>query len=317
MRNIFFIFFLFFSSLFLSACNPLDSKVKSGLQVMVTDSPSSLFLDDQYLDKAPYVNKQIKPGRYVLKIVPEDSDYPAYETIVNLHKGLLTVVTWTPGKTPETSGGIIYEMEPINNKDRSEVSFITVPDSTIINFDNQEPHHAPIIFQDLEPGHHEFEIKLPSYTTQKHTINILAGHRLIIYAKLAKSSQDPTTNQPRTPASNSLNTQEASPAGQLIPEVTITTLTASEDAKIESQNQNISGTRVKILPTNFFQNSVEVLKIRNSANQSGAEIGFAQVKREYKYIEKSDNNWYKIEFEDGKEGWVSGQYAELVAESLE
>ena len=32
----------------------------------------------------------------------------------------------------------------------------------------------------------------------------------------------------------------------------------------------------------------------------------------YPYLEEEENDWYKIEYEEGEEGWVSGVYAELV-----
>lgn len=272
--------------------------------------PVSLFLDDQYLDKTPYINKEIKPGRYTLKIVPENTELNSYETSVSLNKGLLTVVTWKPGKTPETSGGVIYEMEQLSNKKQAEVSFITIPDNTIINFDNQEPQFAPLILQGLEPGHHEFEIKLPSYETQKHTINVVEGHRLIVSAKLAKNSGENTIVVPST-KNNLEKNEESSPGAQIIPEVSISTLKASEDDELEAQVETVEGAKVKILPTNFFQDGIEVLRVRASAGTGGKELGFAKVKNEYKYLEETKDGWLKINFE-GKKGWVSGTYAELM-----
>lgn len=311
MKKFLYVLLIGSASLFFSACSILDSKTKAGLQVITNDVPVSLFLDDQYLDKTPYINKEIKPGKYTLKIVPEDTELTPYETSINLNKGLLTVVTWKPGKTAETSGGVIYEMETLSNKKESEVSFITIPDNTIINFDNQEPQFAPLILQGLEPGHHEFEIKLPSYETQKHTINVVEGHRLIVSAKLAKNSGSST---PSSETANTLEKAEPStPGSQIIPEVTIATLTASEDAKLEAKALTVDGAKVKILPTNFFQNGEEVLRVRDSSGPSGNEIGFAKVKSEYSYLGETKNGWYKIQFEQN-EGWVSATYAELLDE---
>jgi uncharacterized protein YgiM (DUF1202 family) len=31
----------------------------------------------------------------------------------------------------------------------------------------------------------------------------------------------------------------------------------------------------------------------------------------YPFIEANEAGWYKIEYEEGKEGWISGKYAEL------
>lgn len=279
--------------------------MKSGLQVITNDIPVSLFLNEQYLDKSPYINKEIKPGKYSLKIVPEDTQFASYETNIALNKGLLTVVTWKPGQTPETSGGVIYELEPLSNKKQTEISFITIPDNTIITFDHQEPEFAPLIIDSVEPGHHEFEITLPSYETQKHTINVVEGHRLIVSAKLAKSGETSESPQNAQPSPS----KEATPGSQVIPEVTIATLAASEEAKLNTEP--IDGDTVQILSTGYYQDGVEVLKIRDASSSAGKEIGFAQVKKKYKYLNDTQNGWYKIEF-DGKEGWVSGSYAQLI-----
>lgn len=306
-RKVISLFFIVFLSAILSACNPLESKTKAGLQVITNDIPVSLFLDDQYLDKSPYINKEIKPGRYSLRIVPENTELVPYETTINLNKGLLTVVTWKPGRTAETSGGVVYEMETLSNKKQAEVSFISIPDNTIINFDNQEPQFSPLIMQSLEPGHHEFEIKLPSYETQKHTINVVEGHRLIVSVKLAKNSGEIT---PLT-VKKVEQEKEATPGSQIIPEVTIATLTASEEAKEKASIEPIAGEKVRILSTKYYQNEVEGLKVRDNNGPSGKEIGFAKVKSEYKYLDETKDGWFKIDFE-GKEGWVSGTYAEIV-----
>lgn len=305
MKKLLYVLLLGVAMTVFSACEILDSKTKAGLQVITNDIPVSLFLNDQYLDKSPYINKEIKPGKYAIKIVPENTELAPYETIIKLNKGLLTVVTWNPGKTPETSGGVVYEMEKLSNNKQSEISFITIPDNTIINFDNQEPQFAPLILQGLEPGHHEFEIKLPSYETQKHTINVIEGHRLIVSAKLAKNSG----KTPETENSQE-KTQVSSPGAQVIPEVTIATLTASEEAKTAAKVIKVEGSKVTILPTNYFQNGVEVLRVRESSGPSGKEIGLAPVKTEYQYLKETKDGWFKINFE-GKEGWVSGTYAKL------
>ena len=39
--------------------NPLENKIKSGIQVITDDITASLFLDGKYLDKTPYINKKV------------------------------------------------------------------------------------------------------------------------------------------------------------------------------------------------------------------------------------------------------------------
>lgn len=299
---------LLVSSLLLSGCNPFVEK-KSGLQVITNDIPASIYLDGQYLEKTPYIGKDLKAGQYTLKILPDDSNLVPYETTINLRGGLLTVVTWIPGNRPETSGGVIYEMEKLSNSKHAEISIISLPDQAIVSLDGQNREFTPILIENIEPGHHEFEMSLPSYETQKHTINVVAGHRMDVTVKLAKSID---TNQFDS------ETAEATPSAEIASDSATSTSKATPSAQTSTSSgvpvrqaviQNGSGT-VTIQSTNYFVNSQEVLKVRSEPNSTGKEIGQASVGKSYPYLNETQAGWYKISFND-QTGWVSGQYATL------
>ena len=178
---------LIIAGITLSGCTLPFGPAKAGLQVMTTEIPASVFLNGQYLEKTPYIGKNLKPGEYLLKVQPDDPEYVPYETTISLNKGLLTVVTWKPGTRPETSGGVIYEMESLPQK-RTEISIISIPDKAIVSLDSQQKDFTPLLLENVEEGSHEFEIRLPSYDSQKHTINVIEGYRINITVKMAKQS---------------------------------------------------------------------------------------------------------------------------------
>lgn len=277
------------SAVLFSACNPLESKLKAGLQVITTDVPSSLFLNDQYLDKTPFIGKDLKPGQYKLRIQPEDPNLVPHETSISLKKGLLTVVTWKPGNLAETSGGVTYEMEPLKDRNATELSFVTVPDNAIIKVDDHENIFSPVIENDIPAGQHEFEVSLPSYESQKHTINVVAGYRINITVKLAKNVGAPSSSPSPTPATSSSSA----------------TTTSSP-----SPTPVITGPSITIKPTNFFVNGKQVLRVRDIASSSGKELGFANVGETYAYLGVTQNGWYKISF-NGAEGWINSTYGTL------
>lgn len=168
--------------------NPLEKKTKSGLQVITTDIPASLFLNDEYLADSPYISRDLPPGKYELRIVPDDERLAVYETQISLNKGLIAVVIWKPGETFEKSSGVIYELEALADKNQTEISFVTTPDNSIIHFADEEQLFSPTLLKDVEPGRHQFQINLPSYEAQENTVNAVAGHRLNISVKLARLS---------------------------------------------------------------------------------------------------------------------------------
>lgn len=312
-----FLMIILISALTLSGCTLWDSKVKSGLQVVTDDTKASLFLNDQYLDKTPYINKNIKPGTYSLRIEPEDKSLAPLETTITLTDGTLTVVTWNAGKTPETSGGVTYELQPHTQKDKAEVEFHTVPDTAIVTFDNQEQTFTPLIIKDVEPGNHEFEVSLPSYQTQKHTMNAVAGKRLVISIKLAKQvAGQNLSGRDTTSQANDLKTTTSTTSATVSAELSPAALTTTISQNLASTNtatDSVStGPRVKITPTAYMQNQKEVLRVRDKADTSGKEIGFVEVGREYRYLKQHTNGYYQIEFGAKQTGWISDKFAQII-----
>ncbi len=286
---------------------------KAGLQVITHGVPSSVFIDGQYLNKTPLIEKDLIPGLHMIRIEPDDPDYLPYETEVNLNPGVLTVVTWKSATRPEQMGGVIYEMEKINSKDSSEVSFVTIPDGAIITLAEREKEFSPVTIPNVTPGQLEYEITLPSYETQSHSIEVAAGYRMVISVKLAKL--DPTgaekkATKEQTEASAKTATEEVTPqatnSAKATGEKNTKTATAAGTPNLEAPSQV-----VQINSTNFFQNGKEVLRVRNNPGSNGIELGMAEVGKTYPYLGREKNGWYQISF-DTKTGWVSAAYATVI-----
>lgn len=311
MKRLALLFTLVFASVFLSACNPLAKKAKSGLQVQISDSVSaSVYLDGNYVEKTPFISRELNPGEFILKIQPDDPTLIPYETKITLRAGLLSVVTWQLAERPEFSGGVIYEMEPISVNNKSEISFVTIPDGAIVAVSGKEKVFSPVIIPDINPGHVEFEVSLPSYGIQKHTINAIPGYRMLVTVKLAKENLNNANTKTTMPETNQA-TQSAiqpTPVSATSSALTTTPIPATNSA---TTTQQITGAQVKINPTNFFVNGQEVLRVRDLPNSGGKEVGFVAVGNTYPYLGTTQNSWLNIEF-DSKTGWVSSQYAQLV-----
>lgn len=308
------------SSFLFAGCSFFSPKQKAGLQVVTDSQRASLFLNDQYLDKTPFISKSIQPGTYTLKIEPDDKSLAPLETTITLTQGALTVMTWNPGKTPETSGGVTYELQPHTSKDTAEIEFHTVPDTALITFDNREQTFSPLVVSDVEPGNHEFEVKLPSYQTQKHTMNAVAGKRLVITVKLAKEIIGKIDNTSRDQAqlsthSAALATQSSKlSASSLSAELTPALLTEkiNLDKTSTASDSVTTGSRVKIKPTGLFQDQKEVVRVRSTANTNGSIIGYLEVGQHYRYLKTQQNGFYQVQFGNKQVGWISETYAEIV-----
>lgn len=285
MRKILFILFLTASSLIFAGCNPLQLKQQAGLQVITNEIDASLFLDDQYLDKTPYINKKIKPGNYNLRVQPDDSSLVPYDIPITLNKGTITVVEWQPNISLETSGGTIYEMKKSGD---TTLEFQTIPNNAILTLDDGIKQFSPLILQDVAEGNHSFEVSLPSYLTQQKAVNVIKNHHITLTIILAKELNAPTNEIEK----NIEATDEA-----------------EQTSLLGANNQE----KVQILNTGFFVNEKEVLRVREEPSTSGKELGFAEVGKTYPFKEKV-TGWIGIEFEN-QVGWVSDQYSQKVSTS--
>lgn len=266
---------------------------------MTNDTPASVFVNGQYVEKTPYIGKDLKPGEYTVRIQPDDTTLVPYETNVTLNPGLLTVMTWKPGNRPETSGGVIYELEKLSNNDQSELSVVSLPDTAIVSIDNGSKEFTPLLTTELAAGHHQLDISLPSYDAQSHTINLIEGHRLNVTIKLARTSdaleQPPT--QPTASGSAQLDSARSATAA------------AQQNTDTATNSAQTTVTQIKVKPTNFFRSGREVLRVRAAASQTAEEVGVVEVGETYQVQDVSESGWYQIAFDD-KTGWISGQYAQ-------
>lgn len=288
------------SSLLLSGCSiPNFWKKTAGLQVLTPDVPASLFLDGQYLEKTPFIRKDLAPQSYTLKIVPDDANLAEYQTNITLNAGTLSVVTWKPGKRPETSGGVTFELEKLPGKE-TQLSLITIPDRALASIDGGSSDFAPLIVENITPGDHTFSVSMPSYESQEHKIQAIEGYRLNATVKLAQLDSSSSSGNRPTPTLSPFQTASGSGTAAA---------TQSAGTRVGTGSAAV-GTQVTINSTNFFQDGKEVLRVRDEASAEGHEVGIVEVGNSYPYLGEIKDGWYKIMFE-GKAAWVSGSYVTL------
>jgi hypothetical protein len=301
LKKFFLVGLIMMSGLIFSGCNPLERKNKAGLQVITNDIPVSIFINEEFLGKSPFLTKDLKPGEYSIKLEPEDPTLTSYETTINLNKGLLTVVTWKPGSTLTGSGGVIYELEKLTNKNQTELSIISIPDGAILGIDEGDKEFSPLIKNGIDVGSHEFEASLPSYETQNHTLNIVKGHRLNVLIKLAKENPNAPNVMPTPPANN-----EATDSTILTPESNL----PPQPLRQATASATLANPKILIKTTGYFETGKEVLRVREASSSASKTLGYAESGMLYRYLEEKNKDWFKIEFKN-KVGWVSSKYAEI------
>ncbi|MCG2691960.1 PEGA domain-containing protein [Microgenomates group bacterium] len=271
-------------TVFLTGCT-LPGRKKSALSVSTTPQ-ATIFLDGEHLGQTPYYNEKLKPDDYVLKIVPESSGQALnpWEGRVTLSPGILTVVNRELGLTQDSSSGEVLSFEPSADKKATSISVVTTPDGAVVNLDGEPKGFAPISLDNTTEGDHILLISSPGYQDKTIKAKTVKGNKLIVSVQLARAVAVPIVDdEPQ---------QEATPAAS--PKASPKTGSAATPAKpyvtIDSPDTGW-------------------VRVRAEASTASEELTKVDHGESFPLVDEK-SGWYQIEYEAGKNGWISGKYAE-------
>ena len=302
---------LILSMLLLAGCSiPGLPQKKAGLQVNVMhDERVSVYLDGMNVGQSPYKSEEVKPGSYTIRLVPEDGGKQAYETTVKLSSGLLTVMNWSFGKTIEESGGEIFELAKLSNKNKAELSLVTNPDNIIVKVDGQSKGFSPLILSDLSEGTHSLTLTAPGYIERTSNPKLVNGYRVVVTTKLAR---EPLLTEPseQAPSETTETPTESSPSPSPSPKASSTPKPTPKPSSSPTATSSASTSITPDFPyVEIAQTTTGWLRVRAESSSTGEELAKLDVGAKVPYLNETVSGWHKVEYEDGKEGWVSGQYA--------
>jgi len=292
--------FILLIAALLSGCDLLKSRKKAALSVQTTPK-ATIFLDGEHLGQTPYYNEKLKAGEYVLKIVPESSGQALnpWEGRVTLSPGILTVVNRQLGLTQDDSSGEILAFEPLADKKAISISVVTTPDGAVINLDGEPRGFAPLSLDNISEGDHVLVVSSPGYQERSIKAKTVKGHKLIASVQLAREQEQPETPD-EDETDEEEDTEESTPSAKASPKPSPTPKsspsTSSEDPDrpfVEIDSPDVGWVRVREEP------------------EIGPDNELAKVDHGEKFpLLDTQSGWYQIEYASGKEGWISGKYAE-------
>lgn len=246
--------------------------------VYIETVPSaSVWIDGKQVGRTPY-RETFNPSEVLVRLIPDSFETPLapYETKISLVAGVETVIRYEFGETQETSAGDIISFEKNPGTDISLVA-VSVPDSAQLTIDGLEKAFTPHKTSALVAGVHELKFSLTGYEDRVVEVKTHEGYKLTAVAKLAKSQ----------------NMDEVEDA------------TGEADLK-EDKEENKE--LVEILST-----STGFLRVRSEASTLADEVGQVSPGERYPWVSTDEKTgWFEIEFEKGKTGWVSNQYAKKI-----
>jgi len=192
---------------------------------------------------------------------------------IKLFNGINTAVNWKLADKESESGGYILYLEKTGDKNKAGLMINASPDQSVVYIDGEIKGFTPMRLDSIGEGDREITVSFPGRRNTSIIVKAINGFRLVLDTTLSEE-QVVTT-----------------PTEQLILQPT---------------------------PATFLQQKIMIketetgwLRVREAANNSSAEIDRVKPLSIYTILEENAG-WYKISLENGKTGWVSSIYAEIV-----
>ncbi len=249
---------------------------KGALQV--TASPrSKVYLNGKLIGETPLCkceqDDMLKAGEYTIKLVPASGEFSEFQEKITLTKSVLTVVDRKFGRGA-TSEGSIITLQPLKESSKRSLLVLSIPDKSEVFLDNTSVGFTPVLVNAITESDHELIIRKSGYAEKKVKIRTPTGFQLLAKVYLGVDEEGIVLSPTPSPT-------PASP----------------------SATPNLTPTKVTILQT-----PVGFLRVRADSTTSSEEIGRVTPGQEFELLDEV-TGWYKIKLSDGKEGWISNQYA--------
>lgn len=257
-----------------------DKQNEYGKLKIISSPTASVFLNSAVIGKTPFEDKY-KIGEYLLKLIPEGTatDTASWNGKINIYKNSLTYVNRELGSSDIASAGEIFTTTKMTKKPQNaqsgEIYVETEPQGAIITLDNDEKGVAPLILDNVLRGDHELSIFMPGFFRRTQKINVDPGYRVNAAFKLAidQSSSFAKTSDDKTK-------------------------TAS------SSGSTTDKTYVKIR-----DNPQGWLRVRVDGSIDATESAKVKPGEKYELMDEK-TGWFKIKFNENKDGLVSGEFVD-------
>ena len=276
-------------------------------ELKVESQPSaSVFLDDKHIGRTPIgkTSYKIDSGEYTLKITPDTGTVTLanFQEKIKITPNTLTYVDVTLSESELTTSSYVLGLEKMTGN-KAEISVVSTPDGANILLDDEPKGVSPMIISDLTPGDHTLSIISRGFTQRTIKIKLNAGYRLIagVRLALAPGGSSVATDVTATP---SATTTPAKPTPKGSPSVTPTGSPKVTSTKAIVADPAKPYALIKDTPTGF-------LRVRGDAATTSAELARVKPGEKYTIIEEK-SDWFKIQLEATKSGWISSQYAQKV-----
>ncbi|OGK55480.1 hypothetical protein A3B56_01175 [Candidatus Roizmanbacteria bacterium RIFCSPLOWO2_01_FULL_45_11] len=246
-------------------------------ELRVESSPkTTVFVNGENKGQTPLV-QSMSQGKYDIKLLPENEQSTAsWQQQVTLNPGVQTFVNVNLASTDASSSWEMITLEE-GKAGNSEISIFSYTDPAEIFFDDERKGTTPLSFQDVSAGTHNVRLLAPGHAENTIKVTMTPGYKLLLTAQLPRTDA-PSTESPEN----------------------------NTDGQAEGQSTTKESVTILDTPTGW-------LRVRSEPSTSGEEVARVDPETSYPLVDEQ-SGWYQIEYETGKEGWISAQYASIDTE---
>ena len=257
-----------------------DKQNEYGKIKIISSPTASVFLNSTFIGKTPYEDKY-KVGEYLLKLIPEATatDTASWNGKVVVYKNSLTYVNRELGSSDIASAGEIFTTAKMAkkpaNSESGEIYVETEPQGAIVTLDGDEKGVAPALMENVSRGDHELSVFMPGFFRRTQKINVDSGFRVNASFKLAIDKSSSFAKEPDD------KTKTASSSSTLSDKTYVT----------------------------IRENPQGWLRVRQDASIDATESARVKPGEKYELLDEK-TGWFKIKYNDNKDGLISGDFTE-------
>jgi len=245
---------------------------KTGTLRVESVPKTSIFIDSNFIGQTP-LQINLKTGVYTVKLVPETRE----ANLISWSNQIRIFENTTTFVNRELAAKDLLSSGEIlslekGSGQKAQIWVNTEPPGIIVSLDGEDRGVSPVFMDNINQGSHELTVYGEGFIPRTIKINTVEGYKLTADFKL---QIDPDYKE-------------------------------KSNKPKQKKDQPTTEQRLKVLdtPTGW-------LRVRESPNLNASESAQVLPGEEFSYYEVQ-NNWYQIEYELDKLGWVSGEYVELL-----
>ena len=181
-----------------------------------------------------------------------------------------------------------------------------IPDGAVVSLNSEPKGFSPLSVDNLNEGEESLVISSPGYIEKSFKAKLIKGYKLIVDVQLAKMSEEKPIEEEKEATESAKASASPKASSKATPSASAS---PKSSPKASPKETDESFPRPYVLIKSPTTGWVRV-RSKPSTGSDSEELTKVNDGEQYKYLETSAG-WYKIEYEDGEEGWISGKYAEL------